>query len=70
MYFVSDNTDDTDWENSIRTTKGNEALEKYEEALFAEDGEYAIKEHSTWINKVSKDFCDKIRKNLAYSSSY
>ena len=70
MYFVSNNTDDTDWENSIRTTKGNEALEKYEEALFAEDGEYAIKEHSTWINKVSKDFCDKIRKNLAYSSSY
>ncbi len=70
MYFVSDNTDDTDWENSIRTTKGNEALEKYEEALFAEDGEYAIKEHSTWINKVSKDFCDKIRKNLAYSSAY
>ncbi len=70
MYFVSDNTDDTDWENTIRTSKGNEALEKYEEALFAEDGSYAIKEHSTWINKVSKDFCDKIRKNLAYSSAY
>ncbi len=70
MYFVSDNTDDTDWENSIRTTKGNEALEKYEEALFAEDGEYVIKEHSTWVNKVSKDFCDRIRKNLAYSSTY
>lgn len=70
MYFVSNNTDDTDWENTIRTTKGNEALEKYEEALFAEDGEYVIKEHSTWINKISKDFCDRIRKNLAYSSTY
>lgn len=70
MYFVSNNTDDTDWEETIRTTKGTEALESYEEALFAEDGEYAIKEHTTWINKVSKDFCDKIRKNLAYSYSY
>lgn len=70
MYFVSDNTDDLDWENTIRTTKGNEALEAYEEALFAEDGEYAIKEHATWINKVSNDFCDKIRKNLAYSAAY
>ena len=70
MYFVSDNTDDADWKNTIKTTKGNEALEKYEEALFAEDGEYAINEHSTWINKVSKDFCNKIRKNLAYSAAY
>lgn len=70
MYFVSDNTDDTDWKNTIRTTKGNEALEKFEESLFAEDGAYVIKEHSMWINKVSKDFCDKIRKNIAYSSAY
>lgn len=69
MYFVSDNTDDLDWENTIRTTKGSEALEAYTEELLAEDGEYAIKKHNTWINKVSKDFCDNIRKNLAYSSA-
>lgn len=69
MYFVSDNTDDTDWENTIRTTKGDEAMTNYEETLLADDGEYAIKEHSTWINKISKDFCDRIRKNLAYSQA-
>ncbi len=69
MYFVSDNTDDTDWANTIRTEKGDEAMTKYEETLFAEDGEYAIKEHSTWINKIAKDFCDRIRKNLAYASA-
>ncbi len=69
MYFVSDNTDDLDWENTIRTAKGEEALTAYEETLFAEDGKYAVKENKTWINKVSNDFCDKIRKNLAYSSA-
>lgn len=68
MYFVSDNTDDTDWENAIRTEKGSEALTAYQDELFAEDGKYAVVEHSTWINKVVDKFCDKIRKNLAYSA--
>lgn len=69
MYFVSDNTDDTDWENTIRTTKGEEAMTTYQEELLAEDGTYAIKENSRWIDKVAEDFCDKIRKNLAYSAA-
>lgn len=69
MYFVSDNTDDLDWKEAIKTTKGAEALENYETELLKEDGEYSIKKHNTWINMVSKDFCDNIRKNLAYSQA-
>ncbi len=69
MYFVSDNTDDTDWSNTIKESKGSEALTAYEDTLLAEDGEYSIKKHNTWINMVSKDFCDNIRTNLAYSAA-
>lgn len=69
MYFVSDNTDDTDWESAIREAKGSEAMTTYQEELFAEDGKYVIVEHSNWIDKIAKEFCDKIRKNLAYSAS-
>ena len=69
MYFVSDNTDDTDWDHAIREAKGTEALTAYEEAVLAEDGEYKVKKHDTWINMVSKNFCDNIRKNLAYSAA-
>lgn len=69
MYFVSDNTDDVDWKNSIRESKGATALEDYETALLAEDGAYSIEKHETWINMVSKDFCDRIRKNMAYSAA-
>ncbi len=68
MYFVSDNTDDLDWKETIKTAKGSEALEAYEKGLLAEDGAYTIKKHDTWINMVSKNFCDNIRKNLAYSA--
>lgn len=69
MYFVSDNTDDVDWKNSIRESKGATALEDYETALLAEDGTYSIEKHETWMNMISKDFCDRIRKNKAYSAA-
>lgn len=68
MYFVSDNTDDLDWKATIKTAKGTEALTAYEEALLAEDGDYSIEKHETWINMVSKNFCDNVRKNIAYSA--
>lgn len=67
MYFVSDNTDDPDWYNTIKEADGEEAFESYEEALLAEDGSYPVKSNDTWTGMVSKDFCNKIRKNLAYS---
>ncbi len=68
MYFVSDNTDDLDWKASIKSTKGAAALESYETELLKEDGAYAINENKTWIDMVSKDFCDKIRTNIAYAA--
>ncbi len=69
MYFVSDNTDDLDWKASIKSTKGAAALEEYETELLKDDGTYAIEEHDTWIDMVSKNFCDKIRTNLAYAAA-
>jgi alpha-L-rhamnosidase len=37
--------------------------------LLKEDGEFAISENETWINMVSKEFCDKIRINAAYAAA-
>lgn len=70
MYFVSDNTEDVDWKNSIRETKGSDAFTAYDEELLAEDGKYAVTSNDTWTGMVSKDFCDKIRRNNAYASAY
>ncbi len=67
MYFVSDNTDDLDWKAAIQNTKGAAALEEYETELLKEDGTYAINKNETWIGMVAKNFCDKIRTNLAYA---
>lgn len=70
MYFVSDNTEDLDWKNSIKNTKSNEALTAYQEELFAEDGKNVITESDTWTNYIVDNYCDTIRKNLAYSQMY
>lgn len=70
MYFVSDNTDDQDWKASIKSTKGNEAFTEYQETLLAEDGAYKVTSNDTWTNHAAEDFCDRIRKNNAYSAAY
>lgn len=69
MYFVSDNTDDLDWQNTIRTEKGDAAFDEYNDNLLAEDGDYAITESATWTNFAADAFCKKIKRNLAYSSA-
>lgn len=69
MYFVSDNTDDVDWKNTIRTEKGNAAFEEYHESLMAEDGDYKVTVNDSAAQRVSKTFCKKIKRNLAYSSA-
>ena len=69
MYFVSDNTDDLDWKNTIRTDMGKAAFDEYNENLLADDGSYKVVENETWTSYVSKDFCKKFKKNLAYSSA-
>ncbi len=70
MYFVSDNTDDLDWKNAIKSTKANEELTAFQEDLFKEDGKNAVDEHTTWTNRVTKEYSDNIRKNLAYTQMY
>ncbi|MBR2730706.1 MAG: peptidylprolyl isomerase, partial [Clostridia bacterium] len=68
MYFVSNNTDDVDWKDTIRTDMGDKAYETYSEALIADDGDYPVTSSDRWTNQVAKAFCDKIRKNLAMNS--
>lgn len=69
MYFVSDNTDDVDWKNTIRTEKGDAAFDEYHENLIAEDGDYKVTVNDSATQRVSKTFCKKIKRNLAYSSA-
>ncbi len=69
MYFVSDNTDDLDWKATIRDAKGGEAFEAFDAKLLGDDGNYVVTANETVTNYISKDFCKKIAKNLAYSSN-
>ncbi len=68
MYFVKDNTEDLDWKNTIRSTMGSEDFTAFNDTLIAEDGSYALTKNEKWVNYTSKEFCDRIRKNLAYSA--
>ena len=70
MYFVSNNTDDLDWKNSIKSTMANEQLTEYQTELLKEDGKNAIDENTMWTNHVATEYSDTIRKNLAYSQMY
>lgn len=70
MYLVSDNTDDLDWKNTIKTEKGTEEFTEYQENLLSDEGEYKISANDKWTNKIAESYCDLIRKNLAYSAAY
>lgn len=70
MYFVSDNTDDIDWKAAIKDEMTNEELSTFQEDLFKEDGKNVVDEKTIWTNRVAKQYCDTIRKNLAYSQMY
>ncbi len=70
MYFVKSNTEDVDWKNEIKNAKVDEKLSAYQEELFAEDGKNKIEANEAWVNRISDDYCDIIRKNLAYSQMY
>ena len=37
--------------------------------ITTDDGSYKVVENETWTSYVSKDFCKKFKKNLAYSSA-
>ncbi len=70
MYFVSDNTDDLDWKNAIKTAKSTEQLTAFQEDLFKEDGKNVVDEKTMWTERVSDKYSDNIRKNLAYTEMY
>ncbi len=69
MYFSKNNTDDLDWKDTIRGTKGNEAYSDFETELLADDGDYAVTVNEFWVDRASKKFCKKIRRNIANSAS-
>ena len=68
VYFVSNNKDDIDQYDAIRSELGNEAAEKFEEELLADDGEYAIDVNEYWTNKIMNDFCKTMKRNIAYQN--
>ncbi|MBR4858613.1 MAG: peptidylprolyl isomerase [Clostridia bacterium] len=70
MYFVSDNTDDVDWKAAIKDEMANDELTSYQEDLFKEDGKNVVDEKTMWTDRVAKQYCDTVRKNLAYSQMY
>ncbi len=69
MYFSKDNKDDLDQYNTIRETKGHAEFDAYNEKLLAEDGDYKIEENKFWTQKVTDQFCKRIKKNIAYSNN-
>ncbi len=68
VYFVSNNKDDLDQYDTIRTSKGQDAAKEYEDKLFADDGEYKVTVNEFWTNKIMNDFCKSMKRNLAYQS--
>ena len=68
VYFVSNNKDDLDWKDTASEKLADAAYEEFFKTLTAEDGEYAIKEHKKAEQRVSDDFCKKIKRNKALSS--
>lgn len=68
IYFVSNNKDDLDWKNTVRTRLGSTALDDYDKALLAEDGSYALVNNSGRQEAVMNDFCDTMKRNIALSS--
>ncbi len=68
MYFSKENNKDIDQYNVIRETQGKADFQTYQDELLADDGDYIIKANDRWTEKASREFCKKIKKNLAYSN--
>ena len=65
MYFCKANTDDPDWKATIRSDKSQDLYSAYEEEVLAEDGKYASTPSEFWTNRIMKEFCKKISRNIA-----
>ncbi len=64
MYYVKNNPDDLDWQDTIRTAEGDKAFEKYSTDLLAKAA-YKPVENDRYTVAVAEDFCAKIKKNIA-----
>ena len=64
MYYVKSNG--PDWQLTVREKLQEDAYTAEFEALLSEEGgKYQIVENEKNIDKVSSDFCDRIRRNIA-----
>ena len=69
VYFVSNNKDDLDWKDAASEKLAEAAYDEVFKTLIAEDGDYALTEHTKAEKRISDDFCKRIKRNMAVSSS-
>ena len=67
MYYVKSNG--PDWKLTVREAIQEEVYGDAFEAIIGEEGKYKMVEDKENIAKVSKEFCDKIRLNLAQQAA-
>ncbi|MBR5112158.1 MAG: peptidylprolyl isomerase, partial [Clostridia bacterium] len=68
VYFVSNNKDDIDQYDTIRTKMASDKVEENEKALLADDGKYVADVNEKVTISVMKKFCKTIRSNIAYQN--
>jgi hypothetical protein len=68
VYFVSNNKDDIDQYDSIRTKMASDKVTENEKALLADDGKYVADVNEKCTIRVMKNFCKTIRSNIAYQN--
>ena len=69
IYFVSNNKDDLDWKDTATEKLADAAYDEMFTALLADDGDYAITEHKKAEQRISNDFCKRIKRNMALSNN-
>ncbi len=67
MYYVKSNG--PDWKLTVRETLQEEAYSDAFQALIGKDGKYNMVKNDKNIAKSSKEFCDKVRTNLAQQAA-
>ncbi len=68
VYFVSNNKDDIDQYDTIRTKMASDKVTENEKALLADDGKYVADVNEKCTIRVMKNFCKTIRSNIAYQN--
>ncbi len=68
VYFVSNNKDDIDQYDTIRTKMASDKVTENEKALLADDGKYVADVNEKCTIRVMKNFCKTIKSNIAYQN--